>query len=250
MIFRRILVFFLLLQPFILFAQERQIITGEIIADSVSRQGIHVINLTSEKGTTSDKNGRFKIPVGLKDSLYFSSVQLENKNYVIHQKDLQPQLLRIVLLPKFNELEEINLDDIRLSGVLSKDIDKLPKFIYEKLGIPFPEQRRSSLELAVNSASADPISLLLNTLNGNIKEIKKALENSEKGKLAIEAFEMLSPSIFLNEYGIAEIDGLNFMYFCQKYPQFKEVVHKNNALILMEYLHTKIDGFKNWRGLD
>ncbi|MCM4155883.1 hypothetical protein DHD80_07680 [Gramella sp. AN32] len=147
---------FFICQPETLKAQERQIITGKIIVDSISREGIHVINLTSEIGTTTDKNGNFKIPVNLKDTLYFSSLQFENRNYVLQTEDLRRLYIEVRLEKKFNELEEVNIDNIKLSGYLDNDLSKIKFFDREKHHIPYPEKNISQTERRIFTATTGP----------------------------------------------------------------------------------------------
>ncbi|MBZ9728855.1 hypothetical protein LB467_04085 [Salegentibacter sp. JZCK2] len=69
-------------------AQEKQQLTGKIEADSIEAL-IHIINLTKEKGSVSDKEGNFNIEATENDLLLISSVQFHRKEIKITSKTLR-----------------------------------------------------------------------------------------------------------------------------------------------------------------
>ena len=63
-------------------------LSGKIISNS-ELEGIHVINKSSYRYTTTDKNGLFSIEVKVSDSLYFSSIQYLPKIVIISANQIQ-----------------------------------------------------------------------------------------------------------------------------------------------------------------
>lgn len=100
-------------------AQEKQQLTGKIEADSIEAP-IHIINLTQEKGSVSDKEGNFNIDVSEKDLLLISSVQFQRKEIKITSKIFNEKILNIELLPALTKLEQVRVHN--LSGNLGEDI--------------------------------------------------------------------------------------------------------------------------------
>lgn len=247
-----ILLLFLL---FLLFqntvAQERQILQGQIIVDSIQNaSGVHVINLNAETGTTTDIKGEFKILAKPGDSIFFSSVQFENRNFVVKNASLEGSL-KIRLINKFNELDEVQLDDIKLSGVLSEDVTRMPKSIYEKLGMPFPKPRRTSLELAIQSASGGgPLVSVLNRLNGTTEQLEKAEKNNQLSILVNKGLNLVGKSFFVGQLKIPENEIMNFIFYCAEDEQYKKLVLAESTLQLVEFFNKKIDSFKELRELD
>ncbi|HKJ48024.1 MAG TPA: hypothetical protein VJ973_02990 [Christiangramia sp.] len=231
--------------------QEREILKGQIIVDSLENSsGIHVVNLTAETGTTSNENGVFRILSKEGDTLFFSSIQYEHSKVVIKGSDFQ-QILEVSLMRKFNELDEVQLDDIRLTGDIAKDIDLVPKSIYEKLGMPFPKPRRTSLELAIQSAyNGGHLINILNTLNGKKKRLEKANENNELSISVNKGLNLVGKSFFTSQLGIEDNEIINFLFFCADNPQYSRLVNENKLLKLIEFFENKIDSFKALRQLD
>lgn len=230
-------------------AQERQILSGKIITDSIQdKTGVHVININAEKGTTTDEQGNFKIVAKLGDSIYFSSVQFENENVVVTMKHLENGLNK-QLMRKFNELDEVQIDDIRLSGVLSEDVTRMPKSVYEKYGMPFPKPRRSSLELAVQNNVNDPVTAVLNYFNGKTKQLEKSKENNEQTKSVNKGLLLMGEAYFTNGLDLPREEIINFLYYCSEDNACEKLLEQENAFALMEIFSRKIKAFKELRDL-
>lgn len=232
-------------------AQERRILDGQIISDTVNvLSGIHVVNLSAETGTTTDAKGNFKIMAKAGDTLFFSAIQFMHKKIVIEESSFE-NTLRVKLIEKFNELDEVQLDDIRLSGVLSEDLNKVPKSIYEKLGMSFPKPRRTSLELAVNSArNGGTVTTIVNALTGKLKQLKKAEENYERKVQVEEGLVLVGKPFFIYRFGLPEEEIINFLYFCSEDEEYSEFVAAESIMELLEFFETKIDSFKALRELE
>lgn len=231
-------------------AQERQIITGYIITDSIQdKTGVHVINMNAEKGTTTDERGKFAIIGKIGDSVYFSSVQFENENVILTEAHLKNGLNKR-LMRKFNELDEVQIDDIRLSGVLSGDITRMPKSEYEKLGLPFPKPKRSSLELAFQNNVNDPVTMVLNYFNGKTEQLKKSQKNNEKTIAVNQGILLMGEAYFVNGLDLKQTEIINFLYYCNEDQTYEELVRSESVFALMKLFENKIEAFKELRTTD
>jgi len=226
------------------------VVSGNVLSDSIiDKQGVHVINVSAEKGTVTNEKGEFQMMVRAGDSLYFSSVQFENEHLVVGERQLKDGWVKR-LYPKLNELAEVQLDDIKLSGVLGQDITRMPKSIYEKLGIPFPKPRRTSLELALQANNNDPVTMVLNMLNGTTKQLKKAEENADLTKLVHKAKDMMQEAYYIYGLNLPQEEVINFLYYCADDPVFETMVHKEKTFELMEIFEVKVQEFKSRREVD
>lgn len=236
------------------YAQEIKLLKGEIVTDSIPASGIHIVNLTRENGTTSDFSGRFEIRAALGDQILFSSVQLENRQLVVNHTQFDSGKIEVKLHPARNELDEISISDLKLSGYLEKDVFRIKIFDRNKFGIPFaaekPTQIERHLHTASTSAGGIPMDLLLNTLNGKIAMLKKAKANDEMVILVKEVLNRVGEEFFISEFKILQSEIVNFIYYCARAPEFSQVVNAGNNLELIEYLRRKIDPFKEFREID
>lgn len=232
-------------------AQERRSLKGKVITDSLNNlKGIHVVNLTGELGTTTNEDGDFDILAKNGDTLFFSSVQFMHEKIVVRESSFD-ELLMVRLREKFNELDEVQLDNIKLSGVLSGDIDKVPKSIYEKVGWSFPKPRRSSLELAVQSATGNgPLLSVINRLNGTTERLEKAEKNTSMTLSVNKGLALVGKPFFINQLNIDENEILNFLFYCADDPEYSQLVYSESIMKLLELLEGKIVSFKELRELD
>ncbi|TRO65595.1 hypothetical protein [Christiangramia sabulilitoris] len=246
------LIVFLIFSSQTLTGQEREILQGQVfIGDSLQNiSDIHVVNLTGETGTTTNEKGIFKIPAEPGDTLFFSSIQHEHIKLVVSESDFEKNLI-VQLRKKFNELDEVQLDDIRLTGNIAKDIDLVPKSIYEKLGIPFPKPRRTSLELETHSAyNGGNIVTLLNKLNGKFRQLEKAKENNESSIMVNKGLNLVGKFFFVSQLNIEESEIINFLFYCVDDDEYNRLVSEKRVLQLIDYFELKVDSFRALREID
>ncbi|SDS60387.1 hypothetical protein [Gramella sp. MAR_2010_147] len=252
-ILNRLWLFFIMLLMVVFDAssQEVRLLEGEILSDSISPSNIHIVNLDLENGTTSDSSGKFQIYAAKGDRILFSSVQFENREILITQKMYNSGYIVFTLIPARNELDEIQLDDISLSGRLSEDITRMPKSNYEKLGWSFPKPRRTSLELTSHSAyNGGNITTLINSINGTFKSLEKSEKNNQTSILVNKGLNLVGKSFFINHLEIDEDEIINFLFFCSEDARYKELLFRESGLKLSQFFEKKVDSFKELRELD
>ena len=164
------------LSVFTLQAQNIEL-SGQIISNG-ELEGIHVINKTSYRYTTTNQNGRFSIEAKLSDSLYFSSIQYLPKIIVVSANQIKSKSITVTLSESINALDEVMIGTI-LTGDLDSDISnsdaERPIDFYD-LGIPgYTGPRMNLAERRLFEADAGPLiiglglnfSKLLNMMSRN-----------------------------------------------------------------------------------
>ena len=234
-------------------SQERVLIEGQIVSDSIPVAGIHIVNLTSETGTSSDIYGKFDMYVTVNDTLLISSVQFENREIRVRQVNFDQRRIEIQLYPARNELDEIKLSDINLTGRLTDDVDKIKYVDRTKFGLPYNKPQISQTDrriyTATTSAGGIPLDLFLNTLNGKIAMLKKVKANDDLKNLVIRAEANLPKSFFLEDLGIPETELQNFLYYCARKPELKRLIASDNLFGQIEFYKAQVAEFKKIRDL-
>lgn len=223
-------------------SQEQQEIQGKLLNDSITAP-VHIINLTTKKGTVDNGSGEFKIQAKEGDSLLFSSMQFKNEIVEIFSGIILKEFLEIHLEEDLTELDEVNLHDF--SGDLSRDISRKDYRTPADLGLPMSDKAPPTIvERKIKSLSnpLDPVGLLSGIISGEKKRLKKARQN-DKLKETIEQARFLVPEQFyLNDLNLKEEEIFDFLYFCAEEPEFSSLVDQRKALELMEfYLKLKND---------
>ncbi|MDZ7614966.1 MAG: hypothetical protein U5K51_15680 [Flavobacteriaceae bacterium] len=91
-----------------LLAQETRVpVRGQITSDSASVEDVHIINLSSRKGSLSNSEGIFYMNVRENDTLQFSNIQFKTKTLIISEETIQRGSLTVRLDLNMEVLREI-----------------------------------------------------------------------------------------------------------------------------------------------
>lgn len=99
-------------------------IEGIVMSDGISVSDVHILNLNSGIGAVSNVYGEFVIPVQENDSLFFSSLNYENRVIIFTPKIFNTKSIEVLLVTKRFKLDEVSLDT-KLSGYLYSDLKKV-----------------------------------------------------------------------------------------------------------------------------
>lgn len=243
---RHLLLISLLFLCLPLFAQENITLQGKIIADSIAGYSVHIVNLNQERGTTNSGDGNFEILVRENDTLMFSSVQYQIKKVLITEKILKNKYLEVILTENVNELAEVQISNISLSGNLEQDLSQIKTFDQSNVGFPLKGRSAplpASVEGKISSAAASPVALVINTLNGRLKMLRKAKKIMDFEKTIDRAIASCPAGFFEERANIPEKEIRNFTYFCSDEPEFSDLIVKQDELGTIELYLRKAPGF-------
>lgn len=188
-------------------AQENPIlIDGRIINDSIAVENVHVVNITSNKGTLSNDKGEFQIFAKENDTIQFSSIQFVSRKLIINQKHLKNRVLKINLSQKTNVLKEIVIENMAKSlGLPNADKEPLK-----------PTERK--LNYIKKGGNIDKIYAWVSGNKKKLEILQKHLDEDEKiseNKLNVQMIRNHFEDVFfINTLKIPKenIDGL--INFC------------------------------------
>lgn len=121
---KKLLLFILIFTGINCYSQSnRAPILGKITSDSITLKNVHIFNLSSRKGTISNRYGEFQIPVKENDTLLISDIQYEQQKIIIDKEHLKNVQLIINLNLKINELNEVEIKEHELTGNLNNDAE-------------------------------------------------------------------------------------------------------------------------------
>ena len=228
-------------------------LSGQIISIG-ELEGIHVINKSSYRYTTTDKKGVFIIEGKLSDSLYFSSIQYIPKTIIVSAAQINNKSITVTLSESINALDEVLIGTV-LTGDLNSDISnseaERPIDFYD-LGIPgYTGPRLNLAERRLFEADSGPLftglglnfSKLLNMMSGRTKMLKKhvALDENKQGVQRIK--DIVGP-LFFSTHELVESRRIEFYYFCADATDFKERCLGRSEVEIFEYLEEKLKKFK------
>ncbi len=207
-----------------LFAQkEKVVLSGIVKNDSVPVENVHVINLSTRRGSLTNSKGEFRITAKLNDTLAFSDIQYKYKMVRVTEAHIKNLFISIKLDFNTNRLDEV---------VIFKN-----KQLTNPLGLPnFGKKPLDKIEREVNFYSQKSLGLIiLETLltkpggiddiwyvvSGNRKKFRKYKALLDQDKLyefhqdkAVEIREHFKEELFTEQFKIPKKKINDFIMFC------------------------------------
>lgn len=192
---------------------------GEIVNDSVSISGIHIINKTSGSKTITDVNGVFEIGVKKQDTIIISSVQIIPRVIVMENEMLNQTYLKIYVDQFINELSNVVVRSNSLSGNILKDMAnsnvKVP-INFDDVGIPgFKGIREEKIEKIVPFIGLPIMSInieaLYKNLSGYYKRLKKRRVWDKQNITTVDVIEFYGVSFFTRSYNLTQDEVYEFV---------------------------------------
>lgn len=238
-------------------AQERQILKGKVTSANYENvEKINIINLNNETGTISDSNGNYEIAVKANDSILFSSVQFENKRLLVTQEMIEKnRLAEVILSDAVNELAEVQISNIKLSGYLANDINQVSvaeaetkNKLQTNLDKVIEMDRKLNPPQNVNPQGGINVVKVAGAIADKLSSQKeKPLQYTPKDFVE-KSLSMIGADYFSKTLNLNENEITNFILYCSDDVRFKILFRKEDALGLIEYFDSKIDDFRALRG--
>ena len=198
-----------------------KLIHGSIRVESGKVAGVSIINLVSEKSTTSDNYGDFYILAKAEDLLVFSSVNLEYYRRIINEEDLKAVVLTIKMTAKITELEEVVVNKHPEINAVSLGIS--PKGI--KKDTPAERKLATASSMKLNPMGFDP---LINLLSGRTAMLKKELEVEKKERLLVYIGALFDDEYYTKTLEIPVDYIKGFQYYCIEDEKFANSLRSKN----------------------
>ena len=202
-------------------------------------------------GTVTDENGTFVINARENDTLNISGVQYEPRQIVVITPIYERGRISFYLIPKIEELDQVTISNITLSGNIERDIKETKLDLYlsaTDLGLPentLPPMTVEQRKLYSATSGAGAIGSLINAISGRTKMLKKHVEVG-KLRAAVESKrDQFSDSIYMRELNIPEALIEDFVYYIFEQEEEIKQINLDNSLELLNYMLTKSSLYLN-----
>jgi hypothetical protein len=229
-------------------SQERRALFG-IIKDTIAPiENAHVVNLSTKRGSITGSNGRFKIFAKVGDTLEITSIQYQEKKYLIRRSSFSFEGFVLYLKPKIYELEEIKLKKHKLTGTLGVDLNVVPTSYVPTinavtLGLPNAGSKlMKKVDREIYTATTSALDLILNVLSGRLKMLKFKkiiVEEDEAVLLMYKKFQY----VFEQNFNIKKENAYRFLYFSLADSLYNEKL-LNDEFALIQFLQNKATDFR------
>jgi hypothetical protein len=213
-------------------AQEKSVkdIQGKVYAESASVEGIHVLNLVSEKATVTDALGEFFIEAKQGDLLVFSAVHLNYWRKSIKENDFKTGFLEVTMTPK-----EVTLNEVVLTEYTKINAQELGIINYKpKAYTPAERKLRptkiTQMDLIGLMAFRLPLDPLLYWATGRTKMLKNDLKIEKKELLLRKLNDWNDNEFYANQLKIPKefVDG--FKYYIIHDDELMSYLQSNNKI--------------------
>lgn len=229
----------------------RVMINGKInapIGDDI--EGVVVYNRSTNKGTITTKEGRFKISAGINDRIEVVAMQYQHFVVLVDKGVLSTKRLNIFLTQSVNQLEEVVVTPYDLMGNVSVDIKKIG---FSQSGIgDVAEETSSRINDTDYDFRPDELSPLENKvfledrmINGlNFVNLFKLVYNTKKTSkkkkhspdIDVKVRDLYNDEFF-KDYLAVEIDQINdFIFFAEENGLDTKYFESGKELDLLQFL--------------
>ncbi|MBT8303618.1 MAG: carboxypeptidase-like regulatory domain-containing protein [Bacteroidia bacterium] len=207
---RHLLLLALLFAGFFASAQEDTAVKGTVINVSTSRplENVNIVNLSQVTGTSTNSKGEFEINAQANDTLHFSylgfkSIKVRVTNDWIKFGTSQIELTELALA-----LEEVVVNQLKLTGYLKVDIAQVPirsNYRYSISGLPSTGyeggQSKPGAVSKVLGAIFNPADFLYKAFGkkpNELRKLKKMRQNDEIRNQLAQRFDREMLTVLLN----------------------------------------------------
>ncbi|WP_432672875.1 hypothetical protein [Flavobacterium sp. SM2513] len=248
------LLFVLLLFTSVLMAQKlpREILYGQLVADSTGVENVLVTNKTAKLAVYSRSDGTFQIHVREKDTLIFSNLNFPVQSLILNEADLKLKLLKIKIESRPNQLDEVIINPNALSGNLEKDNENIkvtqlkPKIDnLTAIATLYEDDVQSSPDNKLMPGYLDTRYMmdfqaigvkLIRSLKSSEAQRNK---NKDISRFSVIVQNRFSPEFFRNNFKMDKKQTEAFLNFCESDPNAKELTANGNDFELIDFLMLK-----------
>lgn len=239
------ILFFFFCSHSLIYAQEKQVLKGQIIADSLGGIQINITNITAKTGTISERDASFRLKAQIGDTLLFSSLRFSPYRLEVTDSVLRKNQVVIHLKKAVNMLREVTVNSSNLTGDLTKDVTSLEYFDQAKIGFPIKGKKMSVEEKRLYYIATDgAIGSLINLLSGRKAMLERQLKYAQTESKKKKAIHLVSLQFFTDELDIPKNSIDNFLYYCLDFDDFPNPTDPKKALKLITFFQEKAEIYK------
>lgn len=223
--------------------EERTLLRGKVMYRNSNVQNENVINITTEKGVVTNKDGEFEIEVKEGDEVVFTAVNYQIKRVRITQAILDNNRLVVEVNEKVTELDEVVVTPENEAAFIKLKNEEFKKFEY---GI----DETSDVENIALSETERGMQNGLNFVN-IFKAIYKGLKGEDGEKVAQKQLkvsdvlrQVYDDQFFVQDLSIPQDKINDFLFYCDSRLPEQSLLKKNNEFELIDFLVNESKEFR------
>ncbi|GAA3559832.1 hypothetical protein GCM10022395_08360 [Snuella lapsa] len=228
--------------------KERVDIQGRIFSEVNDIEGVTIYNTSSNKGTITNKDGKFTIAVTVNDIIEISALQFEAVSITIDKAIVSSKTLKVQLIEQLNKLEAVTLKS-GLTGNLAEDINnvKTPPKLSIDLGNmdalqlsndQYSKVKNEIMRKGQLTNGVDFIALYKILVKPLLKSKKKKAKNTKTPpKSFSKTITDICPKSLISEATGIPIENIEpFLTYIEDKGISQDLLSSKNEMELLEYL--------------
>jgi hypothetical protein len=235
----------------------REILNGQLVAESISVDDILVTNKTANTAAVSNEDGTFQILARVKDTLVFSGFNFPRQVLILNDADLKFNVLKIKIEGQAANLEEVVINPNALSGNLKKDSENI-KITRLTARV---DNREAIDKLYIDDDKSSPDNKLMpgyldDTYMVDFAKIGRKLvrsfrrseaekmSNRDVSRFSVVVQNRFSDDFFRNTLRVSQKELVPFLNFCESDPKAKDTITTENDFELIKFLEQKEEEYR------
>ncbi|RZJ71494.1 MAG: hypothetical protein EOO45_11880 [Flavobacterium sp.] len=224
----------LLLLPFVLAAQERQMVKGRVMAGTFGIRDVLVVNINGERETRTDSLGNFSIIARTGDLFVASDFRIIAKKVRFTPDIIKNGVLIINVEQNAIELEEIVIE--RYANITSESLGIVPKgqrrYTPAERKLKAASGLKPDLSVGGSLGANVPFDPLINMFSGRTSILKKELETERKEQLIEILNGIFSDDEIEADFKIPKDYVKGFIYYLVEDTQLAAVIRSKNESMI------------------
>ena len=238
-------------------------ISGKIVVNSVDLENVTIFNTSSNRGTLTDENGRFKIDVAIFDVLEVRALQFQDFSVTIDKNIIDSKKATIFLVEKVNKLNEVVILPYDLTGNLLADMESVRTFnpdldaiyfgILDISAYEFPNDEKSKVENIAARGPGNDIRYQMNAMalagmllkprfkSNKEKQTDKIAKLSEVSVSGLRDY--YSTRYIVDNFDIPENKVGDFITYVESKGLDYSLLEKGKEMEFLEFLTKKSEEF-------
>lgn len=230
------------------YAQEQTTVTGIVVnaADDSPLESVNIVNLNQVRGTSTNLDGEFLIRAAVNDTLHFSYLGFKSIKVRVTNDWIKFGSSKIELTELAFALEEVVVNQIKLTGYLEVDIKQVPintGYRYSISGLPSTgyESRTPSALTKVLGSIFNPADFLYNMFGrkpNEMHKLKKMKQDDEIRNILATRFDREMLTVLL------QVDRVDLDLIITECNYSKDFVQTANDLQILDAISECYEEYK------
>jgi len=245
---KQLILLTILITSAICYAQDVTKVTGIVVnsEDDSPLENVNIVNLNQVRGTSTNANGEFQITAAVNDTLHFSYLGFKSIKVRVTNDWIKYGSSKIELTELALALEEVVVNQIKLTGYLEVDLKQVPLntgYRYSISGLPTTgyESRTPSALTKILGSVFNPADFLYNMFGkkpNEMHKLKKMKQDDEIRNILAKRFDREMLTVLL------QVDRVDLDLIISECNYSKDFVRTANDLQILDAISECYEEYK------